>query len=130
MCIRDREQRVAIVEPVLEYKKLSRVFSATGWHWLDTWVREERFHPEYVVGGVVTGRWAARGGGALQIPKYIRGAVRADPGRALVVADAAQLEPRVLAILAHDDALAEASRDRDLYESIALQGEALSLIHI
>ncbi|WP_367404541.1 bifunctional 3'-5' exonuclease/DNA polymerase [Kocuria marina] len=121
---RPQEQRVAIVEPVLEYKKLSRVFSATGWHWLDTWVREERFHPEYVVGGVVTGRWAARGGGALQIPKYIRGAVRADPGRALVVADAAQLEPRVLAILARDDALAEASRDRDLYESIALQGEA------
>ena len=119
-----QEQRVAVVAPVLEYKKLSRVFSSTGWHWLDTWVQDGRFHAEYVVGGVVTGRWAARGGGALQIPKYIRDAVRADPGRALVVADAAQLEPRVLAILARDDALAEASRGRDLYESIAQQGRA------
>ncbi|MBS6029192.1 MAG: bifunctional 3'-5' exonuclease/DNA polymerase [Kocuria rhizophila] len=119
-----QEQRVAVVAPVLEYKKLSRVFSATGWHWLETWVQDGRFHPEYVVGGVVTGRWAARGGGALQIPKYIRDAVRAEPGRALVVADAAQLEPRVLAILARDDALAEASRGRDLYASIAEQGQA------
>lgn len=119
-----QEQRVAVVAPVLEYKKLSRVFSATGWHWLQTWVQDGRFHPEYVVGGVVTGRWAARGGGALQIPKYIRDAVRAEPGRALVVADAAQLEPRVLAILARDDALAEASRGRDLYASIAEQGRA------
>lgn len=119
-----QEQRVATVAPVLEYKKLSRVFSATGWHWLGTWVQEGRFHPEYVVGGVVTGRWAARGGGALQIPKYIRDAVRADPGHVLVVADAAQLEPRVLAILARDDALAEASRGRDLYTAIAEQGQA------
>lgn len=116
-------RRQEIVAPVLEYKKLSRIFSATGWHWLDTWVTNGRFHPEYVVGGVVTGRWAARGGGALQIPKFIRDAVRADPGRTLVVADAAQLEPRVLAILARDDALAQASRDRDLYESIAQQGQ-------
>ena len=117
-------QRETLVRPVLEYKKLSRIFSATGWHWLDTWVCNGRFHPEYVVGGVVTGRWAARGGGALQIPKFIRDAVRADPGRALVVADAAQLEPRVLAILARDDALAAASRDHDLYTSIAQQGQA------
>lgn len=114
--------RQELLAPVLAYKKLSRIFSAVGWHWLDTWVENGRFHPEYVVGGVVTGRWAARGGGALQIPKFIRDAVRADPGRVLVVADAAQLEPRVLAILARDDALAQASHGRDLYESIAQQG--------
>ena len=28
--------------------------------------------PEYVPGGVVSGRWATRGGGALQIPKVVR----------------------------------------------------------
>ncbi|MCM3688730.1 bifunctional 3'-5' exonuclease/DNA polymerase [Kocuria rosea] len=116
-------QRQELIEPVLEHKKQARLLSANGWHWLDTWVRDGRFHPEYVVGGVVTGRWAARGGGALQIPHVVRDAVRADPGRVLVVADAAQLEPRVLAALAHDDALAAASHGRDLYQAIADLGE-------
>ncbi|MFE7631191.1 bifunctional 3'-5' exonuclease/DNA polymerase [Kocuria sp. NPDC057446] len=116
-------RRQALIEPVLEHKKQARLLSANGWHWLATWVRDGRFRPEYVVGGVVTGRWSARGGGALQIPHVVRDAVRADPGRVLVVADAAQLEPRVLAALAHDDALAAASRGRDLYQSIADLGE-------
>ncbi|MFI7482232.1 bifunctional 3'-5' exonuclease/DNA polymerase [Kocuria sp. M1R5S2] len=116
-------QRRALIEPVLEHKKQARLLSANGWHWLDTWVREGRFRPEYVVGGVVTGRWSARGGGALQIPHVVRDAVRADPGRVLVVADAAQLEPRVLAALAHDDALAAASHGQDLYQAVADLGE-------
>ncbi len=116
-------RRQALIEPVLEHKKQARLLGANGWHWLATWVHEGRFHPEYVVGGVVTGRWAARGGGALQIPHVVRDAVRADPGRVLVVADAAQLEPRVLAALARDDALAAASRGRDLYQAIADLGE-------
>jgi DNA polymerase-1 len=116
-------QRQELINPVLEHKKQARLLSANGWHWLDTWVRDGRFRPEYVVGGVVTGRWSARGGGALQIPHVVRDAVRADPGSVLVVADAAQLEPRVLAALAHDDALAAASRGRDLYQAIADLGE-------
>lgn len=122
----ERQRREALIAPVVEYKKMSRLLSANGWHWLDSWVHNGRFHPEYVVGGVVTGRWSARGGGALQIPKVVRSAVRPGPGRKLVVADAAQLEPRVLAVLGRDDALAEASRDRDLYLSIAEQGRAQS----
>ena len=44
------------------------------------WVRDGRFRPEYVAGGVVSGRWATRGGGALQIPHGVRRAVVADPG--------------------------------------------------
>ena len=105
------------VAPLLAYKELSRLHTAHGWAWLRTWVREGRFHPEYVVGGVVTGRWATRGGGALQIPRAVRAAVRADPGWRLVVADAAQLEPRVLAALSGDHALAPG--DEDLYAALA-----------
>jgi len=104
---------------LLEYKELSRLHSAFGWAWLDTWVRDGRFRPEYLVGGVVSGRWASRGGGALQIPKVLRRAVVADPGWVLVVADAAQLEPRVLAALAGDRAFAEAAAGGDLYEALA-----------
>jgi len=45
--------------------------------------------------------------------------VVADPGWALVVADAAQLEPRVLAALAGDQALAAAAGTGDLYLALA-----------
>jgi DNA polymerase-1 len=107
------------VPPLLEYKELARLYTAHGWSWLDSWVRDGRFHPEYVVGGVVSGRWASRGGGALQIPRVLRRAVVADPGRVLVVADAAQLEPRVLAALAGDRSFAAAAGHGDLYAALA-----------
>jgi len=104
---------------LVEYKELARLHAAHGWAWLDSWVSGGRFRPEYVVGGVVSGRWASRGGGALQIPKVLRRAVVADPGWVLVVADAAQLEPRVLAALAGDRAFAEAAASGDLYLALA-----------
>lgn len=110
------------IEPLLAYKKLSRLHTANGWAWLDAWVNNGRFQPEYVVGGVVSGRWASRGGGALQIPRQIRGAVHADPGYKLIVADASQLEPRVLVALAQDSKMAQAAKDKDLYAGIAAQG--------
>src|SRR6267154_6759611 len=99
---------------LLEYKELARLHGAHGWAWREAWVHGGRFRPEYVVGGVVSGRWATRGGGALQIPRLLRSAVVADPGWVLVVADAAQLEPRVLAALAGDEALAVAAGAGDL----------------
>lgn len=110
------------IAPLIEYKRLSRLHSANGWGWLDAWVGGGRFRPEYVVGGVVTGRWGSSGGGALQLPKQLRGAVRADPGWKLVVADAAQLEPRVLAGLARDERLAAAGRGHDLYGAMVAAG--------
>lgn len=114
--LRDLDHPVAA--PLLEYKKLSRLLSANGWHWMETWARDGRFRPDYVPGGVVTGRWASSGGGALQLPKDIRAAVRADPGWRLVVADAAQLEPRVLAAMSGDGAMAAAGRQADLYQGV------------
>ena len=104
---------------LLEYKELARLHAAHGWSWLDSWVAGGRFRPEYVVGGVVSGRWASNGGGALQIPRVLRRAVIADPGWTLVVGDAAQLEPRVLAALAGDRAFAEAAAAGDLYSELA-----------
>ncbi|KUJ33795.1 DNA polymerase I, thermostable [Streptomyces sp. MBT84] len=108
------------VKPLLEYKKLYRIWVAHGWSWLQDWVRDGRFRPEYLPGGTVTGRWVTNGGGALQIPKIIRRAVVADPGWRLVVADAAQMEPRVLAAISRDPAFMEvAGRDDDLYQSVS-----------
>jgi DNA polymerase-1 len=106
---------------LLAYKELSRVHGAHGWAWLESWVRGGRFRPEYVPGGVVSGRWATRGGGALQIPHAVRRAVVAEPGHVLVVADAGQLEPRILAALSDDGGLARAAGTGDLYAALAAE---------
>ncbi|GAA1347009.1 bifunctional 3'-5' exonuclease/DNA polymerase [Falsarthrobacter nasiphocae] len=104
---------------ILDYKKVSRLATANGWAWLDTWVHGGRLRSEYVPGGVPSGRWVSLGGGLMQLPRELRATVRADPGRRLVVADVSQLEPRVLAAMSRDSALAEAARGHDLYQNIA-----------
>jgi DNA polymerase-1 len=106
---------------VLEFKERYRIWTAHGWAWREAWVRDGRFHAEYVPGGVVSGRWATRGGGALQIPKAVRRAVVADPGWTLVVADAGQLEPRILAAMSGDPRLATAAAAGDLYAALAAE---------
>jgi DNA polymerase-1 len=116
-----REVDHPAVPLLLRYKELARLHTAHGWSWLDSWVRGGRFHPEYVVGGVVSGRWASRGGGALQIPRLVRRAVLADPGWTLVVADAGQLEPRILAAVSSDRRMMAAAGPGDLYSGLAEQ---------
>ncbi len=111
-----------VVQPLLEYKELSRLYTANGWNWVADWVRNGRLHTEFLPGGVVSGRWATGGGGGLQIPRAIRGAARALPGYRLVVADAAQLEPRVLAAVSGDQALQAISARGDLYQGLAVDG--------
>ncbi|MGW1010557.1 bifunctional 3'-5' exonuclease/DNA polymerase [Streptomyces termitum] len=108
------------VEPLIAYKKLYRIWTAHGWTWLADWVREGRFRPEYLPGGTVSGRWTTSGGGALQIPKVIRRAVVADEGWRLVVADADQMEPRVLAAISRDPGLMDvAGHPDDLYTRLS-----------
>jgi DNA polymerase-1 len=109
------------IELLLEYKELSRLHAAHGWAWQDAWVKGGRFRPEYVVGGVVSGRWGTRNSGALQIPRIMRRAVIADEGWSLVVADAGQLEPRVLAAVSGDVGLARAAAEGDLYAALAAE---------
>ncbi|MFD4462005.1 bifunctional 3'-5' exonuclease/DNA polymerase [Nocardia sp. NPDC058480] len=111
------------VAPLLAYKSLYRLYTAHGWSWLEQWVHGGRFRPEYLPGGTVSGRWTTNGGGALQIPKIIRQAIRADPGWSLVVADADQMEPRVLAAISRDPGLMDvAGRGEDLYADLAARG--------
>jgi DNA polymerase-1 len=108
------------VAPLLEYKTLYRIYTANGWSWLHDWVHDGRFRPGFIPGGTVSGRWVTNGGGGLQIPKVIRRAVVADPGWRLVVADASQLEPRVLAAISRDPGLMEvAGNADDLYKAVS-----------
>ena len=113
------QARHALIDPILEFKKLYRIFTANGWGWADQWVHGERFRPLLEVGGAATGRWGASGGGALQLPAEIRGAIIAPEHYSLLVADGSQIEPRILAALSRDDHLAQAARGADLYSNIA-----------
>ncbi|WP_110181105.1 bifunctional 3'-5' exonuclease/DNA polymerase [Nocardioides solisilvae] len=117
------------VEPLLRHKSLSRLWSANGWAWADEWVRGGRFRPSYQPAGSATGRWASDGGGALSFPAQVRPAVVADDGWALVVADVAQLEPRVLAGMSGDRALAAAARGVDLYQGMVDSGAVSTRQH-
>lgn len=117
-------QRLAhpAIAPLLQYKSLARLWTANGWAWLDEWVHDGRFRPVFLPAGASSGRWASDGGGALQLPRQVRPAVRADEGWMLVVADAAQLEPRILAALSGDEAMARAGAGVDLYTGMVERG--------
>ncbi len=111
-----------VVEPLVRYKQLAHLYSTNGWAWIDQWVSDGRFRPVYQPAGSATGRWSSNGGGALSFPVQVRSAAVADDGWVLVVADVAQLEPRVLAGMSGDDALARAARGADLYQGMVDDG--------
>ncbi|MET0929183.1 MAG: bifunctional 3'-5' exonuclease/DNA polymerase [Aeromicrobium sp.] len=114
------------VEVLLRYKHLAQLAKTNGWAWIDQWVSGGRFRPSYQPAGSSTGRWSSNGGGALSLPAQVRGAAIADPGWRLVVADVAQLEPRALAGMSGDRALASSARGADLYQSMADDGAVAS----
>ncbi len=123
------------VEALKVYREHARVWTAFGWNWADAWVSgtgprgaaveggaaadRGRFRPVYIVAGADTGRWGTDGGGALQLPHAVREAIRAEPGWKLVAADAAQLEPRLLAAISGDQAMIAATAADDLYTELA-----------
>ena len=110
------------IAPLLRYKELAHLFHTNGWAWIETWVSGNRFRPSYQPAGSSTGRWSSNGGGALSFPVQVRPAAVADDGWVFVVADVAQLEPRVLAGMSGDRSLAEAARGVDLYQGMVDAG--------
>jgi DNA polymerase family A len=114
------------IAPLLRYKQLAHLFQTNGWAWIDQWVSGGRFRPSYQPAGSSTGRWSSNGGGALSFPVQIRPAAVADDGWTFVVADVAQLEPRVLAGMSGDRALARSARGADLYQGMVEDGAVAS----
>jgi DNA polymerase-1 len=107
------------VAALLAWRKADRLETTYGWRWLDTHVGTD---------GRLRGRWYAADGGAGRmsagaglhnLPAELRPAVRAEPGHVLVRADLGQIEPRVLAAVSGDQALAAAAQDADLYAPVA-----------
>ncbi|CAB4691057.1 MAG: bifunctional 3'-5' exonuclease/DNA polymerase [Actinobacteria bacterium] len=114
------------IELLLRYKQLAHLFQTNAWAWSDQWVSGGRFRPSYQPAGSTTGRWSSNGGGALSFPVQVRSAAVADDGWVLVIADVAQLEPRVLAGMSGDRALARSARGADLYQGMVDDGAVAS----
>ncbi|MEI5673994.1 MULTISPECIES: bifunctional 3'-5' exonuclease/DNA polymerase [unclassified Nocardioides] len=110
------------IAPLLRYRQAAHLWQTNGWSWIDQWVSDGRFRPSYQPAGSTTGRWSSNGGGALSIPTVVRPAAVADDGWTFVVADVAQLEPRVLAGMSGDRALARNARGADLYQGMVEDG--------
>ncbi len=114
------------IAALLRYKQLAHLFQTNGWTWIDQWVSGGRFRPSYQPAGSITGRWSSNGGGALSFPVQVRPAAVADDGWVFVVADVAQLEPRVLAGMSGDRELARSARGADLYQGMVDDGAVAS----
>ena len=109
----------ALVDALLSWRKAERVATTYGYGWLDRHVGPD---------GRLRGAWSASDGaggrmtaqaGLHNLPAELRPAVAAEPGRVLVRADLGQVEPRVLAAVSGDPALAAATREDDLYAPVA-----------
>jgi DNA polymerase-1 len=110
-----------LIEALLEWRKAERVATTFGYSWLDD---------NLGAGGRLRGEWSGCDGaagrmtasaGLHNMPAHLRPAVRAEPGRVFVRADLGQIEPRILAAVSGDTALARATAEDDLYLPVAEQ---------
>lgn len=81
--------------------------------------RDGHVRPAISANGAHTGRQTADRPAVQNLPAALRPLLTADPGRALVGLDLSQVEPRLMAALSGDPALAEAAGTGDVYEGVA-----------
>jgi DNA polymerase-1 len=111
----------SLIDALLTWRKAERVATTYGYAWLD----------EHVGGdGRLRGAWSGSDGaagrmtasaGLHNMPADMRGAVIAEAGHVFVRADLGQIEPRVLAAVSGDKALARATDEDDMYAPVAQQ---------
>ncbi|MBO0821355.1 MAG: hypothetical protein J2P26_10970, partial [Nocardiopsaceae bacterium] len=110
-----------LVAALLEWRKAERISTTYGYAWLDAYLGPD---------GRLRGTWTGCDGGAGRMtasaglhnmPAVLRQAVVAADGHVFVRADLGQIEPRVLAAVAGDAALAAATRADDMYLPVAEQ---------
>lgn len=110
-----------VIEPLLAWRKAERVETTYGYRWLDEHVGADgRLRGEWSGSDGAAGRMTASAG-LHNMPADLRGGVIAEDGHVFVRADLGQIEPRVLAVVSGDDALARATADDDLYLPVASQ---------
>jgi DNA polymerase-1 len=108
-----------LVEALLAWRKADRIATTYGYRWLDEHVGpDDRLRGAWAASDGAAGRMTAQAG-LHNLPVELRPAVAAEPGHVLVRADLGQVEPRVLAAVSGDEALAAATADDDLYLPVA-----------
>ncbi len=107
------------VDDLLTWRKAERISTTFGYGWLDANVGAD---------GRLRGRWSGSDGaagrmtataGLHNMPADLRPAIVAEPGHVFVRADLGQIEPRILAAVSGDTALAAATQDDDMYAPVA-----------
>jgi DNA polymerase-1 len=110
-----------VIEELLRWRKAERITTTYGYGWLDDNVGSD---------GRLRGGWSGSDGaagrmtatvGLHNLPADLRPAVAAEAGHVFVRADLGQIEPRVLAAVSGDAALAKATADDDLYAPVAVR---------
>jgi DNA polymerase-1 len=118
-----RELRDAhpLVGALLEWRKAERIATTYGYAWLDEHLGADgRLRGAWTGSDGAAGRMTASAG-LHNMPAALRPAVVAADGHVFVRADLGQIEPRVLAAVSGDQALAVAARADDLYAPVAAQ---------
>jgi DNA polymerase I len=110
-----------LIDALLTWRKAERVATTYGYAWLDEHVGADgRLRGAWSGSDGAAGRMTASAG-LHNMPADMRGAVIAEPGHVFVRADLGQIEPRVLAAVSGDKALARATVDDDMYAPVAQQ---------
>jgi DNA polymerase-1 len=108
-----------LVEALLAWRKAERVATTYGYGWLDEHLGTDgRLHGAWSGSDGAAGRMTASAG-LHNMPADLRGGVVAEPGHVFVRADLGQIEPRVLAAVSGDAALARATLEDDMYAPVA-----------
>ncbi|WP_235486813.1 DNA polymerase [Frankia sp. AvcI1] len=116
--LRDAHPAVAAL---LAWRRTERIATTYGHRWLDTHVGPDgRLRGAWHGSDGAAGRMTAQAG-LHNLPADLRCAVVAEPGRVFVRADLGQIEPRVLAVVSADPALAAATQADDMYAPVAAQ---------
>ena len=110
-----------LIEALLEWRKAERIATTFGYGWLDEHLgADERLRGEWSGCDGAAGRMTASAG-LHNMPAHLRSAVIAEPGHVFVRADLGQIEPRILAAVSGDGALAKATAQDDMYLPVAEQ---------
>ena len=104
-----------LVKALLEWRKAERIATTYGYSWLDANLGSDgRLRGGWTGSDGAAGRMTASAG-LHNMPAMLRRAVIAEPGHLFVRADLGQIEPRVLAAVSGDRALAQATQNDDMY---------------
>jgi DNA polymerase-1 len=110
-----------LVDAILAWRKVERIATTYSYAWLDDHLGDDgRLRGDWTACDGAAGRMTASGG-LHNMPTDFRAAVVAEPGHVFVRADLGQIEPRVLAVVSGDKALARATLAEDMYAPVAGQ---------